>query len=583
MEYQSREKRRAANIIWNASGDYSFWPDFDGYDGAGKADLYWNYIVGAAHRYYDYPQLQRFFAFLQQDPNHVFYESLTWIGLENCTYQRGKSERPVLEELRRRYSLRVLRKEDAPSLYYLVDEIKRAHFQRALGEEPNVREQVDTILRDLEFDASMTTEQIILAMNHIIADHFPLHPASGPKTYFKHLFPGLLNLRFNGENSRFSNPFRGSSFLRLFNVEAASISGEPDHLETEHSRGKRPASWQKLKDLQERKQRENVQKDYGRSILPEAQTKALERILCVGNHKNCRLHFTRGEFETNAATGAGSQRRKELALQQREKNQADYKKNLARNNHSIDRLTHVIRNTMLVAPESSAYRAKTGSLVTAKVWRNIYLYDSKVFLKNAVDDLGDLAVDILLDASGSQIERQEVIASQGYIIAESLKRCQIPVRIYSFCTNGIFTIINLFRDYGEANANERVFNYYASGCNRDGLAIRTALHMMEEFRCEHRILIVLSDGKPVDPQGISNGGADPDRNFYADILGVSDTAAEVRKGRQDGISILCVYTGLDEDFPAARKIYGSGLVRIKSPEKFVDVVGVLIRNELLNH
>jgi len=54
----------------------------------------------------------------------------------------------------------------------------------------------------------------------------------------------------------------------------------------------------------------------------------------------------------------------------------------------------------------------------------------------------------------------------------------------------------------------------------------------------------------------------------------------VRKGQRDGISILCVFTGLDEDIPDAKKIYGYNLVRIKSQERFADMVGIMIQNEL---
>jgi len=561
--------------------------NFEGYDGAGKADLYWNFIIGAVHKYYDYSYLQRFFTDLQPDPDHVFYESLAWIGLENCAYEKAKDERPVLEDLRRSYATRVLRKEDAPSLYYLIDEIKTAHFCRVLGEEPQMRDRVINLLDDLEFDASMTTEQIVQRMRQVIEVNFPLRPATRQRNLFNQIFPFRSNFRFNGHNLHgFSNPFRGYHLPRLFSMGSADLLEERDGLEKKEDRKerrkKRTPRWQNLREQWDKKQRANIQNYYGASLLTEAQTKALEQALCTGNHKNCHLHFTRGEFDADTVKKVGGKDQKAIALTQREKNKHYYDQRLASNNYSIARLASVIRNTMLVTFEPSFYRAKSGRLVAGKIWRNVYLSDDKVFLKSIMDDVGNLSVDILLDASGSQTDRQEIIASQGYIIAESLTRCQIPVKVYAFCTNSTFTILNLFRDYGEVHKNDRIFNYRATGCNRDGLAIRTALHMLEESRCEHKVLIVLSDGKPVDPQGIAAGGANPDLSFYADAVGVNDTALEVRKGRQDGVSILCVFTGLDEEIPAAKKIYGNDLVCIHLPEKFADVVGVLIKNEFRN-
>ena len=100
MKNQSQEERRAFNIIWNASADYSLKPEIKAYDENGKAELYWNYIIGAAHKYYDFSLLTDFFRYLKKNTNHSFFEKLTWIGLENCTFQKARHERPVLENLR---------------------------------------------------------------------------------------------------------------------------------------------------------------------------------------------------------------------------------------------------------------------------------------------------------------------------------------------------------------------------------------------------------------------------------------------------------------------------------------------------
>ena len=64
MKNQSQEERRAFNIIWNASADYSFKPEIKAYDENGKVELYWNYIIGAAHKYYDFSLLTDFFLYL---------------------------------------------------------------------------------------------------------------------------------------------------------------------------------------------------------------------------------------------------------------------------------------------------------------------------------------------------------------------------------------------------------------------------------------------------------------------------------------------------------------------------------------
>ncbi|WP_152031772.1 vWA domain-containing protein [Longilinea arvoryzae] len=582
METLSAEKKRADNIVWTASNDYSFKPDYEIYDSRGIAELYWNYIVGAVHNYYDYSQLQGFFRQLKQDRDYVFYEGLTWIGLENCAFEKGKNERPVLKDLRWRYAEKVLRKEDGTSFYYLVDEIKRAHFQRALGKEPRMREQVAYILDDLEFDGSLSTEQILLRMNEIIDTYFPLNPVLKKRNFLKNLIPNFLNLSLVGnESERMGNALLGDSLLRFPNSGISQPSEDEVSTELRNQKNGKEVQWKGIQARGVKKQRENIQSRYGASILTEAQTRTLEKSLCTGNHKNCHLHFTRGEFDSRSLKGNGNGHRKDV-LDQREINTAHYRKNLARNKNNILKLTNILKNTMLVNLDTTCYRTKAGALVAGKIWRNIYLNDQKVFIKNIRDDLGDLSVDILLDSSGSQMNRQAMIATEGYIIAESLSGCQIPVRVYSFCTNGDYTVLNLFRDYNEVTKNDRIFDFHSSGCNRDGLAIRTALRLMDHYESDHKILIVLSDCKPIDPHGLPVNAFNPDQFLYADSAGVNDVAMEVRKGRLNGTSILCVFTGLDDDLPAAKKIYGQNMARIKSLEKFADVVGVLLQNELKN-
>jgi hypothetical protein len=569
MKDQSREEQRAFNIVWNASADYAFRPEYEAYDGRGSADLYWNYIYGAVRKFYDYPLLECFFNVLKKDHDHGFYESLTWLGLENCAYEKGKKERPVLEDLRRSYAKNVLDKEDAASYYYLVEEIKTARCMKILGEVPIVKERVAWLLNDLELDESMSTEQIVLRMNEIINTYFPFNHVHNKRN--------LLNSMFSGKNSlQFGMPFQ-----KFYSLRSSNYSRDFDAGEKKENKNKLRSQWRQFMDRRDQKKRENIQNLYGASILSDSQIKAIEQTLCVGTHKKCHLHFTRGEYDANKYINRVVNEKQNVVIKQSEKNRQYYQKSITRNNNSIVKLTNMIRNTMLVNFESN-YRSETGKLEAGKIWRNIYLFDSKVFLRNRMDAIGNITVDIMLDASGSQMNRQEIIAAQGYIIAESLTRCQIPVRVYSFCTNSNFTIFKLFRDYFEVDKNEQIFNYHSSGCNRDGLAIRTAVHLMDDSPCEYKMLIILSDVKPIDPQGISAGESKADQYCYADAPGIDDTALEVRIGRQKGISILSVFTGLDEDIPAAKRIYGHNFVRIKSPEKFADMVCILIQNELKN-
>lgn len=575
------EKKRALNIIWNASDDYTFQPEFKIYDEDGKADLYHNYIIGAVYKYYDYQLLKSFFNYLKTDSDHEFYEQLTWIGLENSAYHKAKNYRPVLKRLRHHYSKRVLSGKIPLSESAMLNEIKKAHYERVLGEKPDTEIRVINILDELEFDENMDTEEIILRMNEIIKSYFKFRAGTYEVTFEKYKDKKKAASYETNEKLEEKPEDSGYALMKDLVIESAETSRDVFFEQDEKLKGIN-LNLHKLLGKRINTDRGYIQKYYGVSIFPEHKTNALEQILCTDNHKKSRLHFTRGEFDNSIKDDADSLYIKKIAKTQMESNINYYHDNHARNNNSIVNLTNKIRNTMMVNFESSIVRSKSGKLNANKIWRNIYLSDNKVFNKNSKNDIGNITVDILLDSSASQCERQEIIAAQGYIIAESLTRCQIPVKVYSYCSLRGYTIINIHKDYEETDKNDKIFNYRASGSNRDGLAIRTSLHMMENNQSENKILIVLSDCKPNDIEINPGTGIIPKYIEYSGIKGVNDTAYEVKRGIMKGTTILCVFTGEDEDVPSAKRIYGHNFVRISSLERFADIVGVLLQNQLKN-
>ena len=122
---------------------------------------------------------------------------------------------------------------------------------------------------------------------------------------------------------------------------------------------------------------------------------------------------------------------------------------------------------------------------------------------------------------------------------------------------------------------KRMRRFSAISPPRDGLGIRLAAEMMRGNHAEHRLLVVLSDCKPNDPLMVRDAGG-VYRNYEKD-LAVEDTAAEVHRARLDGISVVCVYTGSDEDLTAAKRIYGQEFTRIRTLSQFADRVARLLK------
>ena len=162
-EVSELQRRRAVNQIWNAAKDYSFVPDFKAYDGQGNADLYWNSIIGAVRRHYEYPKLAKVFAAFQEYEDGDEYEALLWLGLENAAYAREREDRPVLRTLREDYANRFLKEYGSKRLddYHLYDYLATAHYLRALGREARLSRYDQKLLDELEFGQELDTDEIV--------------------------------------------------------------------------------------------------------------------------------------------------------------------------------------------------------------------------------------------------------------------------------------------------------------------------------------------------------------------------------------------------------------------------------------
>ena len=57
MELSDFETRRADNLIWNGAGDYGIETGLRVFDAEGRAQLYWNTVIGAVHRHYTWDEL----------------------------------------------------------------------------------------------------------------------------------------------------------------------------------------------------------------------------------------------------------------------------------------------------------------------------------------------------------------------------------------------------------------------------------------------------------------------------------------------------------------------------------------------
>ena len=331
--------------------------------------------------------------------------------------------------------------------------------------------------------------------------------------------------------------------------------------------------------------RENEDRDYvegcfGRSLYPPRELALIEQRLCTGNHLGCHLWFTRGETVQGKTMRADVQHLFDQAAEQAERNRADFLKNNDLYQSSILRLTEHIRNCMQVQQQPDAVSARQGHVDSQRIWRLPVLKDGKVFLRSEEENNPGFTVDLLLDGSASRLHCQETIAAQGYILARSLATCEIPVRVSSFCSLRGYTVVRILKDFSEKNAERKIFNYFAAGWNRDGLALRMAGKLLDTAPADRHLLILLTDASPDDSRKILPTGKVPLSRSYDGEAGVQDTAEEVRALRQQGVRVAAVFMGENASAPDARTIYGQDLVRIQRMDQLATAAGKLIQEEI---
>jgi hypothetical protein len=567
MDILDSEKRRAQNLIWNAAGDYSFQPDFKAYDEEGRAALYWNCVIGAVRKHYGGDAIDALFAGFKGCKEESTYEVLIWLGLENAVFPREAACRPALPSLRLSYARHVIALNQRATTGDLVFLLEDAHFRRVLGEEAILPAQYLSMLDALEFPSDLDGPALTERATAFLQTYFHFVPgkekAETDKAPDRRWF-------FRGRPHRQKELPSVRAFGHGFGEHTSEGGGKEVLPElrriSDHSLAQTEATL-----------RQYIRDYFGTPLYSERQLMTLENALCVSEHAGCHLYYALGDdtLDPEIRGYAGSQRR--AALRQMERNRAAYEADATRHRASILQLAARIRNAMQAYLQPATVRSPYGALDGGRVWRGVYLDDDKVFTRVLNADPGALSVDLLLDGSTSQIDRQTVVAAQGYMIAEALTRCHIPVRVTSFCSLSGYTILTRYRDYEETDKNERIFHYFTAGCNRDGLALRALGRELEDAPCPHRLVILLSDAKPNDVIKFKQNG---EYLEYANQNGIQNTAMEVRSLLRREISVICVFTGEDGDLPAAHTIYGRSFARIRCLDRFADTVGTLIQNQI---
>ena len=572
----SAQQRRAINLVWTASGDYQFEPQFLALKSNGEPDFYMNCVIGLVHKWFGDETQKRLFAHWTGDVRQSTFDDLAWLALENAVYEKELPERPVLEALRYTHAEEFfaseyqLSRQEWMDKNQLVYSLQSERWKKVLSQKPPLLAPWEKGLGEaLACPGTMSGEEleaaVLAAFEKYLQFDGTVHKKEPFRLHFGDKWAPLLTKLMPVEIVRTDDLTIGRSaavgengMVRASNALRAQL----------HS------------NERETQDRNYIERCFGRSIYSPQRLARIEQQLCTGNHLGCHLWFTRGENAPDKPMSADTQRLYEQAEEQAKRNRAAFSHDNALYQNALLRLTEQIRNCMLVHQQPDRVTARQGFLDGTKVWREPILRDDRVFLRADEEPHPGFTVDLMLDGSASRLHCQETIAIQGYILAKSLATCGIPVRVTSFCSLRGYTVLHILKDLGDKNGERKVFDYFAAGWNRDGLALRGAGELMRSAPADKHLLILLTDASPDDSHKILPSGKVPLSRDYDGQAGIDDTADEVRALRAQGVRVAAVFMGENESIPAANAIYGRDLARIRRMDQLAAAAGRLIQTEI---
>ena len=577
-------ENRIRNLLWTVSGDYKLdmKPDVSLFLRSKAIALYDGIKQGALARFYDKDLLGLYLVkkvFLQADEGEL--TAVAQLCIEEAIGEKICEERPGIRNMQREAFEDILDQEfeKMPSQADFLGRLKVAVLRRRLDGgvyrvEQKLQPFMDLVIRSGEAEDTMELIRCIDELyNSMIDPAFEQRRGSLERV----MAVTLEELtEFSWEDFLSEEMYEEAleSYVEKLTTNMAGMEDRSVTEEMEQKRQKKKNITVVTPEMLE-KAYTYVELNYGRTYLSEAEEKKINYLMCRGVHSDCSLYFTEGVLKNPVKRNY----QYEYAKRLRNKNIWLYhdKHRIVKRNISV--LTDTLRKSLVLRSETQTALSDRGQIVPSRLWRVGRSQDAKLFERELKADASDFVVDVLIDASGSQMSRQGEVALQAYIISEALSNVEIPHRVMSFCTFWDYTILHRFREYDDPrSANENIFNYVTSSNNRDGLAIKTAGYGLLAREEEKKILIVLSDGKPYDVLVNRPNARNP--KPYQGKEAIADTATEIRRLRNLDVSVLGVFAGEEKDLATEKKIFGKDFAYIRNIKNFSKIVGRYLTKQL---
>ena len=577
-------ENRVKNLLWTVSGDYGLdmKPDVSLFLRSEAIALYDGIKQGAFARFYDRDMMGMYLVkkvFLQADEQCL--TQLAQLCIEEAVGEKICQERPGICSIQRKACEDILNQEFeqmcAPGNVF--GKLRAAVLRRRLEgssyrAEKKIQELTDTVAGAAGAENTMDLIRLVDKLyNRLVDPSFEAVHGNLEKV----LAVSIKELTEYPWEDYLTEELYEEALESYMEQLTGNMTGLEDRAVTESMEEERRKK-HKITVLPPEvleKAHTYVELNYGKTYLTETEEKRINHLMCRGIHGDCSLYFTEGILKNPVKRNY----QYEYAVRLRNKNIWLYHDKHRIVKHNIAELTDTLRKSLTLRAETQTVLSDRGMIVPSRLWRIGRSSDAKIFQRELKADAADFVVDVLIDASGSQMSRQGEVAIQAYIISEALSNVEIPHRVMSFCTFWDYTILHRFRKYDDPRTeNENIFNYVTSSNNRDGLAIKTAGHSLLQRQEEKKILIVLSDGRPYDV--IVNRPNAKNPQPYRGNTAISDTATEVRRLRNLDVSVLGVFAGEEKDLSTEKKIFCKDFAYIRDIRNFSRIVGRYLKKQL---
>lgn len=583
-EYQLELENRIKNLMWTVSGDYELdmKADVETFLRSKYIALYDGVKQGAFAKYFNKEELSLYLVkkvFLEGSEGPLM--TLSQMCIEEAVGKRILEERSGVSFIRKRAYEEVLdhdfNKLTATALGHLKIALLRENLEGSYPVTQTIRNRMNDIYQLKDAGDTMEIIRVIDRLYNEIVDPDFEKRKGGLDRVLGVTFEELTEFSWKDFLSEEMYEDALESYIEKVSENMTNL----DTKEKEEKKEENQEEYQQKKRIvlvdEEAlaKMYTYVERNYGKTYVSSAEEKRMNYHLCRGIHGDCSLFFTNGILKDPVLRNY----QYEYAKKTKDKNLFEYYDNHRVVKRNISILSDMLKKAFVMRDEVQELISDCGKIIPSSLWKVGRSQDAKLFKRELKNDAMDFVVDVLIDASGSQRSRQGKVAIQAYIISEALSNNGIPHRVLSFCTFWDYTIMHRFREYDDdRSANSNIFEYITSSNNRDGLAIKAAGYGLLQREEEHKVLIVLSDGKPYDV--ILNRPNARNPQPYQGSYAIKDTGFEIRRLRNQGVSVLGVFAGEEVDLPTEKKIFGKDFAYIRNITNFSNIVGRYLLKQL---